>query len=80
MDRFQDRLLVMKDELYITKDELTAQKEIVRLLRRQLDFATKEKEALYVDWVYLRIRIIRLGFVDGLWSVTQIKMKVSFRF
>ena len=47
-DEFQDRVLVLKDELLIAKDELTANKEIVRVLRRQLDFVTKEKEALYV--------------------------------
>ncbi|XP_055338366.1 TBC1 domain family member 2B-like, partial [Paramacrobiotus metropolitanus] len=42
----EDRYLVMKDELQMAKDELSANKEIVRILRHQLDFATKEKEAL----------------------------------
>ena len=37
---------MLQDELLLTRDELTAQKEIVTVLRRQLDFTTKEKEAL----------------------------------
>ncbi|OQV23249.1 TBC1 domain family member 2A [Hypsibius exemplaris] len=42
----EDRLIVLQDELLLARDELTAQKEIVTVLRRQLDFTTKEKEAL----------------------------------